>query len=242
MAIGTLKSAFSQGLMASSATQMEELGTLRALRDGRKFRYVKADATGLGAGKLCIAPVVAANHINLAMPAAAAIGTTQIALTVGATAVTADQYAEGFLQVNDGTGFGLQYKIDSNTACDASGSTVVQLAEPIAVALVATTSEVSLIPSLYKAVGHTTTPESEPVGIACCAIAANYYGWVQTCGQGIALIAGTPAVGTMLTVSATSGALAAVNATFDIDQPIFARTACTVGVAAEFKPVTLFID
>lgn len=242
MAIGTLKSAFSQGLMASSASQMEELGTLRILRDGRKFRYVKADGTGLGAGKACIAPVVVANHINVAVPAASAIGATQLSVTVGATAVTADQYAEGFLQVNDATGEGYQYKVAGNTACDASGTTIVQLEEPVAVALVASTSEVSLIPSLYKAVGHTTTEESEPVGIACCAIAANYYGWVQSGGQGIALVAGTPAVGTMLSLSATSGALAALSSTFDIDMAYFARATSTVGVAGEYKPVVLLID
>lgn len=242
MAIGSLKSAFSQGLMSASATQMEELGTLRILRDGRKFRYVKADGTGLGAGKACVAPAAVANHINLAVPAASAIGATQLSITVGATAVTADQYAEGFLQVNDATGEGYQYKIVGNTACDASGTTVVQLEEPIRVALVASTSEVSLLANMYKAVGHTTTEENVPVGVACCAIAANYYGWVQTGGQAIALISGTPAVGSMLTLGAASGSLIAINATLDIDQPICAQMLATAGVDTEYKPVKLLID
>ena len=176
------------------------------------------------------------------MAAAFAIGATQISVPVGASAVTADQYAEGFLQVNDATGEGYQYKIVSNTACDASGTTIVQLEEPLAVALVASTSEVSLIPNMYKGVGHTTTEENVPAGSACCAIAANYYGWVQTGGQGVALISGSPAVGSMLTLGAASGSLIPVNATFDIDQPICAQMLATAGVDGEYKPVLLLID
>lgn len=242
MATGSLKSAFSQDYMASSATQMEELGTLRILRDGRKFRYVQADSSGLAAGKMCVAPAAVANHINKAVGAAYAIGATQISLTVGATAVTADQYAEGFLQVNDATGEGYQYKIASNTACDASGTTIIQLEEGLRVALVSATSEVSLLANMHKAVTQTDVEENVPVGVATCAIAASAYGWVQTGGQGICLVIGTPAVGSMLTLAATAGGVTAINATLDIDQPYCAQMLATAGVTTEYKPVKLMID
>jgi len=242
MANGKAKSQFSQGLFAASSTQKERLGTKMVLDDGRVFRYVQADTTGLGAGKVCVAPAAVANHINKAVGVAYPVGSTTISLTVGNTAVTEDQYAEGFLQANDATGEGYQYKVESNTACAGNGTTVIKLKDPIKVALVASTSEVSLIPSMYKGVGHTTTEENCAVGIACPAIAANYFGWVQSGGQGIALIDGSPAVGTILIVSDTSGALEACNATLDIDQPFVARMAFTAGVDTEYKPVHLLMD
>lgn len=239
---GGIKNQFSQGLYKASTTMMERLGAKCILEDGRVFRYVKAGSGGLAPGKAAVAAAATANHINRAVAAAFAIGVTEVSVPVGATAVTADQYKDGFLQVNDATGEGYQYKIASNTACDSSGTTIVQLSEPLRVALVASTSEVSLIPSPYAGAVHTTTEENLPVGVACTTIAADSYGWVQTGGPGIALISGTPAVGTMLTLGAASGSLIAINATLDIDQPIVAIAYSTAGVDTEYKPVFLLID
>lgn len=241
---GGIKNQFSQGLYKASTTMMERLGAKCILEDGRVFRYVKAGSGGLAAGKMAVAGAAVANHINRAVAAAFAIGVTEVSVPVGATAVTADQYKDGFLQVNDATGEGYQYKISSNTACDASGTTIVQLVEPIRVALVASTSEVSLIPNAYVAV-HSTDEENVPVGVACTAIAANSFGWVQSGGQGICLIAGTPAVGAELTLSATAGALSALSTTIatTVTQPIgIAQMLATAGVDTEYKPVFLRID
>lgn len=244
MANGKMKTQFSQGLFTASSTQKERLGAKMILDDGRVFRYVKADASGLAAGKLCMAPAAVANHINKAVGAAYAIGSDTITLTVGATAVTEDQYAEGFLQVNDATGEGYSYKIESNTACDASGDTVIKLKDPIAVALVSATSEVSLIPSAFKAVTQTATEENVPVGVAVCAIAANYYGWAQSSGQGICLTSGTPAVGAWLIPAAVAGAVGSASATIatTIVQPIIGQALATAGVDTEYKPLRLLID
>ena len=242
MMIGGLKTQFSQGVYEASTVQKEEIGTLRILADGRKYRYVQAGTGGLAPGKAAAGSVAVANHINLAVPAASEIGALQLSITVGATAVTADQYLNGYLQINDATGEGYQYKIVGNTACDASGTTVVMLEEAIRVALVASTSEVSLIPNPYAGAVHTTVEESLPVGVACHTVAASSYGWVQSGGPAVALVAGTPAVGTMLTLSATSGALAAMAATLDVDMPTCAIAYGTVGVAGEYKPVFLKLD
>lgn len=234
---------WNQGIFDISSTQKEILGQLRHTPDGRKFRYSKAGASALAAGKVGVAPAAVANHINKNVAVAVAIGDKEVQVTVGATAVTADQYKDGFLQVNDGTGEGHQYPIESNTACDASGTTVVKLQDHVKVALVTGgTSEVSLIYNPWTGVTESTTEENVPVGIAPVAVTAAYYYWAQTGGPAIALIAGTPAVGTMLTLSATAGALAAINGTLDIDQPYFAQMLATAGVATEYKPVKLMID
>lgn len=236
-----LKSAFSQGLYQASTTQREELGVLRVEADGRKFRYAKAGGA-LAAGKACIGALQVANHINRAVAAAFAIGVKEVSVPVGATAVTADQYAGGYLDVNDATGEGYRYKIVGNTACDASGTTVVQLDEPIRVALVASTSEVSLIPNSYGSVTHSATEENFPAGVAVCAVASGSYCWLQTGGDCIALMAGTPAVGTILTLGGVAGALAAIATPLDIDIPAVGIKTCGAGVDTEYKPVFLTID
>ena len=66
--------AFSQLIHEESATALERVGTVRILQDGRKFRYSKAGAGALGAGKLAVAADVAANVTNVSPAADAAIG------------------------------------------------------------------------------------------------------------------------------------------------------------------------
>ena len=99
----------------------------------------------LAAGKMACGPAVEANHIELVTGAAYAVGATRLAITVGATAVTANQYAGGQLQVNKVAATGYGYTIQKTPLATPSGVTYVTLAEPIAVALTAL-SEVSLIP------------------------------------------------------------------------------------------------
>jgi len=237
-----MKSSFSQGIFDISATKREILGTLRILADGRKFRYCRAGAADLHPGMFGQAGVDADNHINVSV-AAAAIGDTEVAVTVGATAVTENQYEDGYLQVNDGTGQGHQYRILGNTACATSGVTYVTLNEPIKVALVASaTSEVSLLPSEYSAVVESATEETMPVGVAPCAVTTLYYYWAQTAGPAIVLMDGTPAVASMLVPGAVAGSLKVMNATLDIDMPYVALKSLNAGVDTEYKPVKLLLD
>lgn len=220
---------------------LEAIGSTRPTGDGRMFIYAKAGATALAAGKLAMSPAAVANHINLSC-AATAIGKEAVTVTLGATAATANQYAGGFLQVNDGTGQGIQYPIIGHPAADASATLKVRIADPIKVALVASgTSQVSLIANPVIATVETDTEESHPVGVAPVAVTAAHYYWAQVRGLANVLVAGTPAVGTMLVPGSVAGAVAAMNATLDIDQPIVGRMAMTAGVDTEYKPVTLTI-
>lgn len=239
--MSNLKSAFSQGLFQQSSTKMERLGALRVEADGRKFRYGKAGAA-IAAGKNTSVAAAVAHHINRPAIAAAAIGSMQISVTVDATAVTADQYADGWLQTNDATGEGYSYRIESNTACDASGTTVIQLADPIQVALVLTTSEISLIPNPYSAVIINANPTDAPGGCTMRAMTSGYYGWFQTGGYGIYCSDGTPAVGQMLVLSSTDGSLELGNATYTSTEPIVAQAIATAGVDGEYKPCKYLLD
>lgn len=240
------RAGFAQGIMEISSTKKEEIGTLRITQDGRKFRYARAGASDLNAGYMGIAAEPNAQVINCSV-VAASIGDKTVTLTglTYAAAIAENALAGGKLQINDGTGEGHQYLIESNTAFGASDTTlIVTLSDPIKVALVASaTTEASLIPSPWYGVTESDEQESLPVGVAPCAVTANYYYWPQTGGEAIALVNGTPAVGTMLTLGATpAGALQAINTSLDIDQPVCAIAYGTVGVSGEFKPVKLMLD
>jgi hypothetical protein len=161
----------------TSSTQESTLGALAVATDGRKFRYGKAGAVALAAGKLCQGPALVANHQNIAVAAAAAVGAVEVTVTLGATAATANQYAGGLLVVNDADTEGLVYEIDSHPAADASGSLTLTLKSPVREALT-TSSEVSLAQNVYNGVlVNPTTPTGAVVGVPISDIAAGEYGF-----------------------------------------------------------------
>ncbi|TVM31164.1 hypothetical protein [Oceanidesulfovibrio marinus] len=236
---GAFKTMFSQGIHQVSEKQKEELGCVRYASGGRKFVYCQNGASAaLDPGKVVAAPSAVANHINKAVGAVIPVGTKVLNITVGATAVAQNQYADGWLQVNDADNEGHQVRILSNTACDASGTTELVLEDGLPVALAAT-SEVSLIPSKFRGVAVAGV-NSLPVGVPCLAVPAAFYFWAQVKGVANVLMSGTPAVGSMI-VTAASGAAAAMAGTLDIDNPIIGIMGFTAGVTTEYKPVDLNI-
>lgn len=77
-----------------SASTVAEVGLGSKFYDqnGNAYRYVKVGGTATVAGKVYQAPAEITNHQDL-VPAAAAIGATEVTVTLGATAATANQYA-----------------------------------------------------------------------------------------------------------------------------------------------------
>lgn len=168
-------------LRDTSTTQDTELGALGLTGDGRRFRYGKAGAGALAAGKLAVAEAIVSNHTNIAVAANAAIGDTRVQVTLGATATTQGLYDEGYLTVNAGTGAGISYKISGTPVIGSAGTGYIYLEEPLKVALTSASSKVSLHKSPFKDVVHSTTA-SLAVGVPTVAIAAASYGWFQTQG------------------------------------------------------------
>lgn len=160
--------------------------------DGREFVIVQNGTVALVAGVLVQAPPVVAAHQNMAVtaysPKSSTVPYTTITVTLGATAATVNQYAGGFLVVNDNAGEGQTLKIQSHPAADLSTSLTLTL-EDTAVTAITTASEVSLIPNLYvNVVVNPTTPTNTPIGVTLNAIAAsvagttNVFGLIQTKG------------------------------------------------------------
>lgn len=196
----------SSDVRTTSTSQSQDFGAKAESIDGRAWRYASVGSGGLSAGQLGVAEAVASNHTNRTLATGSAVGTNSVAVPLGATAATADQYAQGFLVVNDGTGEGNVYRISGHAAAASSGTLTVNLSEPLTVALT-NASDVSLVKNPWKDIVASTTI-ARAAGVANVAIAASSYGWVQTRGVCSVLADGTPAKGNALIQSdGTAGAV-----------------------------------
>ena len=248
MSVRPLKrTGFAQGLYQQSSSINEALSTMRITRDGRIFRYARAGAAALVAGRCGVAPAIAADVMNEACAFVHGIGDLQFSETItsAAAAYGENHFRGGFLQINDGTGLSHQYLIDSSTAVELGGTAItLSLAEAIRVALVVTTSEFTLAKSPWQGVVISDVGENLPIGIAPIPVSIDYYYWAQTHGCALCVVSGTPAVGSVMVIDdAVPGNLKAITPPLDIDENYQIGIAWgTVGAANEAKPVFLTID
>lgn len=175
-----------------------KLGAVGATADGRQYVYsLNNTSTAAVAGNIQTAPTVVANHITRTLPASPATvtaGSLTVAVTVGATAVTQSQYAQGYLVITTAAApGGVLYKIKDNTAAVSSGTTTVTLAEPILTALVGGTTVVSLYPHPTNgfAISSSTVANNNLIGVPNIAVPTNNWAWLQTNGYCATLIDNT---------------------------------------------------
>jgi hypothetical protein len=235
-----MKLCFTQDVMETSPRKLEILGARRILADGRGFRYAKAAASGLTAGKLAMAGVAVPQHVNLDAPAAE-VGERVLCLTLGAAPAAENDYEDGYLQVNAQAGQGHQYRILSNSACAALGRMVLTLAEPLRAALEAT-SKVSLTASPWRGVAASDQEENLPAGVAPCTVPGGHFFWSQTSGPALCLSADAAAPGTMLVPASTAGAVAGAGSPAAQDKPVLAVAWAVAGAAGQYKPCFLTMD
>lgn len=219
-----------QEMFVSSASAQHKLGTRGYTEDGRAFRYVKAGASDLVAGNTIQSPAIVANHLANTPPAAA-IGTKSFTYTPGATLGTADQYADGWLQVDTTPGNGYTLGINGHAAFASATAFTLNLDDPIQVALT-TSSRVGLLANPYNGVIQfpVTTATGSLVGIATYVITAAQYGWIQTWGPCSVLIAGTPALGAEVLAPGTAAGAAVVMTTTNLVVAQTVGRMCQVGV------------
>lgn len=174
-----------QDLYTESATQQNQLGALYVDETtGNKYRYVQAGGSALATGHLLQEAAEDTNYRSMAVNTAAAIGATQISVTLGGTAVTANQFDEGHIFIESSTGLGQQFRIvRHDVQTSTTGSCTFYLDRPILVALT-TSSQATVRKSAYDGViDFPTTPTGGPVGVALYAMTASYFGWVQSGGD-----------------------------------------------------------
>lgn len=230
-----------QDLFSHSATPGTDIGAYVTTGDGRGFRYCRASATALVAGKLYQAQAENTTNLqNLTVSAALAAATS--ITTASTVTLTANQLAGAFLVVTASTGAGYTYKVTGNTAATAA-TTTIYLEDPL-IAAVAATSTIDIQPNPYTGVVvDPTTATSAPMGVAVYPISATWYGWIQTHGPVACLAQGALAVGTSVTAanSTNAGAVASATATTAVVMPVVGY-ALTGVATTEYGQIFLTID
>jgi hypothetical protein len=181
---------------AESATQLFPLGST-LVYGNNVYRYVEVGGTAVTAGKLLQHAAVVADHSNMTATATTAAGETAISVETGGTDLTLNQYADGYLWVNDVNGEGQMLRVKSNPAHDHSAdpSVVITTYDALATALT-TSSQLSLLENPNT--NLIVAPAAETgalMGATVIDMTADYYGWAVIKGPAALLTVGTLVVG-----------------------------------------------
>ncbi len=222
------------------------LGTRYDLSDGREVILGSTSSvTNATAGLVFQDPAIVSNHQNLTVTAVQAYSANgnipaTVTVTLGATALTANQYQGGFLLVNSSTGIGQTLRIASNPAAVSSGTGVVITLEDGPNTALSTSSKVCLIPPHGgNVVVMPTAPTGAPVGIALYSVAPSTYAFFHSKGIVAAVSDATaPGAGAEIMTSVTTAgtvALATATGATIIGYTIQAATSAEArGVYVEF--------
>lgn len=198
----------SQDVRTTSTTKYgERFGQIATTADGRAYAYGfnnTGSGTALAPGKLMQGAVTTANHINQT-GVALSVGTSTFTYTIGNTAVTANQYQDGYFFVNDGTTTQTLSILAHNTP-SGNGTLRVELKDQIVVATT-TSSKFSLQPNMWSAcllMAHGSSTSVLPTGVPNVSVPDQNFAWFQVGGPCATLINGTPGAGVLTIPSATT--------------------------------------
>lgn len=186
------------GNNSSDAGLSTQVGSKFRSADGREFALVQVGGTAIASGLMVQSPAsIGSTHTGLTC-ATAAIGATQITVTMGGTLATANQYAGGYAVVSAGTGIGQTLRIASHPAATSAGTCVLTLEDPLSVATAVSDSKVSLTLNQYGSANGTnvgtsgvivnpTTATGRTIGATIYPLSASSstvpsYGYIQTSG------------------------------------------------------------
>lgn len=226
------------------AVQMHSLGQIGYAENGDLYRYTKilSSASDLVAGHLQVSLGREANHQNVALSVAASVGDTLVMPTVGATAVDAYEYVEGWLIFSDVSPEGEPYKIERHNASAGSAAVNIYLERGLRTAAT-TSSEVALVRSPWNNPAISQLIAERPAGVAIddWDVSVAGYGWLKTRGIASVLVdASGVTVGYKATISnETNGAVGVYS---DVDAEFEVGQMMQTGTATEFNPIYLTID
>ena len=180
----------------SGASQLFPLGS-RLLYGNTVYRYGRLGSGAVTAGKCVTHAASIAHHFDLTPTAGVAAGETAISVETAGTDITLNQYANGYLYINDAAGEGQMLRIESNPAHDHSAdpSIIITCYDDLATAIT-TSSRVTLIADPSSAlIGQAATTTGATMGVTVVDIAATHYGWFAVSGPATVLTSGTLVVG-----------------------------------------------
>ena len=183
---------------AESSTQLYPLGSELVYGD-RKFRYAFMNGAVTAGHLLQQAPLIA-HHSQCVITNADddgstfshAAGSTRISIeTAGDTDLTENQYAEGYLLVNDEAGEGQLLRIKSHPAHNHGDdpTCIITTYDALKTAIVKNSSQVCLTVNPYLDVIVAPTAETGAVvGATVVDMTDDYYGWIVTHGPAAVLV------------------------------------------------------
>ena len=199
------------------------LGQLMVLPDGRKFRLAKCgSAAAITAGVVVANSAAVTGHGAIAgsglIVSATATenlsGQNFVHIITKSVAVTKDQYADGYMNVQLSTGNAEIYKVKANDSAAVSARCKFELEEPLKTALGAASAAVGLMHAPYaEQIPYSMSAViGRPKGVTPIPVAASYYFWVQRSGPASVRAAGTTVNvdGVVVCSSVTSGSVTAL--------------------------------
>jgi len=220
----------------SGLSELFPLGS-RLLYGNTVYAYGRLAATAVTAGKCVTHAASIAHHFDLTPTAGVAAGETAISVETAGTDITLNQYANGYLYVNDAAGEGQMLRIKSNPAHDHSAdpSIVITCYDDLATAIT-TSSRITLIPDPRSGqIVQAATTTGATLGVTVVDMAASAYGWFAVSGPQAVLTSGTLVVGNHAVPLGAAGAVGP--AAGDVIQVI--GTVMIVNVTTDYSLINL---
>ena len=168
-----------QSIYESSAVQLADLGSRKVVGD-RVFRYSKAAGT-------CGAGTVLQQGANASLDSVTAGGTNGVGgktfTWYAATAITINDYAEGYLISQSGTAgnLGLMYRVKSHAAIAKTTTGTLYLYDPL-VKAGDIIDEYTLMKNVHADLTVCTNGTAPALGVTPIAVVSSDYFWMQTYG------------------------------------------------------------
>ncbi|KKM68596.1 hypothetical protein LCGC14_1459290 [marine sediment metagenome] len=229
-----------------TSSALVSIGTRHEDAFGRVFYYSKC-TTAIGRGKAGVAAATITNHDNLSFQTAPAVGDQSVKVTLGGTAATAEQYKDGWLVNQDGTGEGRIYRIEGHEAqTSTTGVLEVFLADRIDIVMAISETNVDLNYNKYDELRpqDSTTQTFIPVGVPMMVggLGASEFGYIQTWGPcAVWQDEATANLGEQLTFGAGTGT-GQLEGRDAVTEPLFAVSGPAASVADEYQLVYITIS
>lgn len=231
----------STDIYSNDKVRKHAIGSLGVDKRGDLYRYAQL-ASDVSAGYLLTSLSREANHQDIALSAAAAVGDYKVIPTLGATAVDANEYVGGYLCFNDVSPEGEWYRIVSHEAAALSTDCDVYLERPLLTAAT-TSSEIALVrnPWMKPAVSQLIAERAAGVTVVDVDYSDRPFTWLKTKGVTPVLADSTGVtVGYKVCISDEDNG--AVGVYSDVDAECVVGQAMEAGTDTEFNPVWLCID
>lgn len=167
----------------------------------RRWRFARAGASALVAGKVYQSEVPDGNFDTLAVPSSTlnVVGSRSLRVTLPASSIAENLWAQGYavIEAAAGAGYGRMYKIKSHPASAGSEDVTFTLEAGDGLQTALNTSDkVTFVKHPYAdIIIHPAPATAKIVGVASSAIPATDYGWIQVGGPCPVLVVGTMVIG-----------------------------------------------